>query len=135
MRDRRFRKTKVRGSETETATPKKWGLEAKLAATIVGTSLAVVAFYALQIATPAGLMAGISISGGLSYAYIKPSKGHKIALAGSILIVFIVLALSMVLMITFLYPLEEVKIRNLRQSYPEHHAPTPEYGTSSHGNP
>ena len=118
MRDRRFRKAKVKNLEAE-AEAHKWGLEAQLAAVVIGVSLAIFGFYALQIASPVGLMAGICISGGLSYAFIKPAKGRRVALAGSILTVLIVVCLSMVLMMILLSPLQELKIKSMPRPQPD----------------
>ena len=90
----------------DTATPK-WGLLPKLAAIVLGVPLAVLGFYSLWISTPIGLMAGVCISGGLSYAFIKPSKGKAIAIAGSFAIVLVVVFLSMLLMVNFLEPSDQ----------------------------
>jgi hypothetical protein len=76
----------------------------KLAAIVVGVPLAILVFYSFRIVTPVGLMAGVCISGGLSYAFIKPYKGHAIALAGSIAIILVVMLLSTLLMVNLLAP-------------------------------
>ena len=77
-------------------------LAIKLALIAGGTSLAILAFYSLQIATPVGLVAGICISGGLSYAYLKPVKGPVMAALGSLVVVLVVIGLSTLLMVNLL---------------------------------